>query len=263
MASLLRARGLTWYPPALPGRAPVLPILEGVTFDVSPGEFVAIIGRNGAGKSTLLDLIAGLRKPAAGDIVLDEHPRSAWPAAERARTIGHLPQLVPGDVPFTAEQLVLMGRYPYADRWSESPDDEARVVEAMTRCACLEFRQRRLSTLSGGERQRVLLAACLAQQPRLLLLDEPATYLDIDQQLHCFMLLREEAARGAACLAVTHDLNLALAFCSRLLILADRTIAHDISTAAALDHPEWLGLFSPHLAVSRTAAGAPWISFAR
>ena len=127
----------------------------------------------------------------------------------------------------------------------------------MTRCACLEFRHRRLSTLSGGERQRVLLAACLAQQPRLLLLDEPATYLDIDQQLHCFTLLREEASRGAACLAVTHDLNLALTFCTRLLILADRTIAHDVPVAAALDHPEWLSLFSPRLTVTRTSPVIP------
>jgi ABC-type cobalamin/Fe3+-siderophores transport system ATPase subunit len=263
-APLLRARGLTWYAPAPPNaRALAFPILERVTFDVMPGEFVAIVGRNGAGKSTLLDLIAGLRAPAAGEIVLDDRPLREWPAAERARTVGHLPQLVPGDVPFTAEQLVLMGRYPYADRWSESPEDEARVIDAMTRCACLEFRHRRLATLSGGERQRVLLAACLAQQPRLLLLDEPATYLDIDQQLHCFTLLREETTRGAACLAVTHDLNLALTFCTRLLILADRTIAHDIPVASALDNPEWLALFSPRLAVSRTAAGEPWISFAR
>ena len=263
-ASLLQVRGITWYSPApAKARAVAFPILERVTFDVRPGDFVAVVGRNGAGKSTLLDLIAGLRAPAAGEIILDGRPIDAWPAAERARTIGHLPQLMLADVPFTAEQLVLMGRYPYADRWSESADDEARVVEAMTRCACLEFRHRRLSTLSGGERQRVLLAACLAQQPRLLLLDEPATYLDIDQQLHCFTLLREETSRGAACLAVTHDLNLALTFCTRLLILADRTIAHDIPVAAALDHPEWLSLFSPRLTVTRTAIGQPWISFAR
>ena len=264
IAPILRVRGLTWYSPApAKARALALPILERVTFDVRPGELVAVVGRNGAGKSTLLDLIAGLRAPAAGEIILDDRPLHTWPAAERARTIGHLPQLVLADVPFTAEQLVLMGRYPYADRWSESAEDDARVTEAMTRCACLEFRDRRLATLSGGERQRVLLAACLAQQPRLLLLDEPATYLDIDQQLHCFTLLREETARGAACLAVTHDLNLALTFCTRLLILADRTIAHDISVAAALDRPGWLSLFSPRLSVSRTATGQPWVSFSR
>jgi ABC-type cobalamin/Fe3+-siderophores transport system ATPase subunit len=264
MSSLLSVRCLAWYSPApARERALTFPILERVTFDVRPGEFVAVVGRNGAGKSTLLDLIAGLRAPAAGEIMLDGRPLSAWPVAERARRIGHLPQLVLADVPFTAEQLVLMGRYPYADRWTESPEDDARVTEAMTRCACLEFRHRRLSTLSGGERQRVLLAACLAQQPRLLLLDEPATYLDIDQQLHCFTLLREEASRGAACLAVTHDLNLALTFCTRLLILADRTIARDVSVAAALDRPDWLSLFSPRLTVSRTLAGQPWVSFAR
>jgi iron complex transport system ATP-binding protein len=264
VSPLLRVRGLTWYSPApAKERVLALPILERVTFDVRPGEFVAVIGRNGAGKSTLVDLIAGLRAPAAGEITLDDRPLHAWPAGERARTVGHLPQLVLADVPFTAEQLVLMGRYPYADRWAESAEDDARVTEAMTRCACLEFRHRRLSTLSGGERQRVLLAACLAQQPRLLLLDEPATYLDIAQQLHCFTLLREEASRGAACLAVTHDLNLALTFCTRLLILADRTIWRDVQTATALEHPEWLSLFSPRLTVTRTDTGHPWISFAR
>jgi iron complex transport system ATP-binding protein len=264
MSPLVDVRDLNWYAPA-PGRERVaaLPILERVTFDVRPGELVAVIGRNGAGKSTLLDLIAGLRAPAAGEITLDDRPLGAWPAAERARTIGHLPQLVLAEVPFTAEQLVLMGRYPYADRWVESAEDEARVTEAMTRCACLEFRHRRLSTLSGGERQRVLLAACLAQQPRLLLLDEPATYLDIDQQLHCFTLLREETSRGGACLAVTHDLNLALTFATRLLILADRTIARDISVAAALERPEWLSIFSPRLSMTHTATGHPWVSFAR
>jgi iron complex transport system ATP-binding protein len=260
---LLGVRGLTWYSPAQAReRVAAFPILERVTFDVRPGEFIAVIGRNGAGKSTLLDLIAGVRAPAAGEITLDDRPLRAWPADERARAIGHLPQLVLADVPFTAEQLVLMGRYPYAERWVESAEDQARVIEAMTRCACLEFRHRRLSTLSGGERQRVLLAACLAQQPRLLLLDEPATYLDIDQQLHCFTLLREETSRGRACLAVTHDLNLALMFATRLLILADRTIAHDISVAAAAERPEWLSIFSPRLTLTHTATGHPWVSFA-
>ena len=94
----------------------------------------------------------------------------------------------------------------------------------MERCGCLEFAGRPLATLSGGERQRVFLAACLAQQARLLLLDEPATYLDVDQQLTCFSVLREEADRGVACVAVTHDLNLALTFCTRLIVLAGRRV---------------------------------------
>src|SRR6185436_13428196 len=142
-------------------------------------------------------------------------------------------------------QLVLMGRYPHADRWFESDADRHAAEKAMATCHCLAFRNRRVSTLSGGERQRVLLAACLAQEPSLLLLDEPSTFLDVDQQLHCFSLLRDEAASGRACIAVTHDLNLALTFCSRVILLAGKTVARDLSTADALAHPEWLALFSP------------------
>jgi iron complex transport system ATP-binding protein len=132
----------------------------------------------------------------------------------------------------------------------------------MMRCGCFQFRQRRLSTLSGGERQRVLLAACLAQEPQLLLLDEPATFLDIEQQLQCFSMLREEADSGAACIAVTHDINLALTFCTRLLVLAEKTLATDVSIEAALQNPAWLSLFSPRLEVTRTPAGRPWVSYA-
>ena len=109
-----------------------------------------------------------------------------------------------------AEALVLMGRYAHADRWFESDEDRRIAEEAMRRCECLEFRRRTLATLSGGERQRVFLAACLAQRAPVLLLDEPATFLDVDQQLQCFSVLRAEADRGVACVAVTHDVNLAL-----------------------------------------------------
>jgi ABC-type cobalamin/Fe3+-siderophores transport system ATPase subunit len=106
----------------------------------------------------------------------------------------------------------------------------------------------------------VLLAACLAQQQsRLLLLDEPATFLDVDQQLHCFGLLREEVERGAACIAVTHDINLALTFCTRLLVLEEQRLARDLPVDRAMEAPEWLRLFSPRLDVMRTPAGRPWV----
>ena len=131
----------------------------------------------------------------------------------------------------------------------------------MVRWDCLEFRHRRVATLSGGERQRVLLAACLAQAPRLLLLDEPATFLDIDQQLQCFSLLREEASKDTACIAVTHDLNLALTFCSRIVVLADRTIAYNAPTAEASGRPEWLGLFSSRLQLTTSPSGQPWVCY--
>jgi iron complex transport system ATP-binding protein len=152
-----------------------------------------------------------------------------------------------------------MGRYPHAVRWDESATDRDIVQHVMERCGCLQFRHRRVATLSGGERQRVLLASCLAQQPRLLLLDEPATFLDVDQQLQCFALLREDVQRGAACIAVTHDINLAITFCSRLLVLDEQRVARDVPVERAMETPEWLRLFSPRLNVMRTPAGRPWV----
>jgi iron complex transport system ATP-binding protein len=170
-----------------------------------------------------------------------------------------LPQAVRPDVPFSVEQLVLTGRYPHAAGWEESAADRAIAERAMQQCECLALRHRGAATLSGGERQRVLLAACLAQAPRLFLLDEPATFLDVDHQFQCFALLREHVERGAACIAVTHDINVALTFCTRLLVLADGALARDISAAAAAANPEWLGLFSPRLHVMQTPAGRPWV----
>lgn len=237
-------------------------ILRHVTFNVAPGEFVALMGRNGAGKSSLLDLVAGLRRPTEGAVSLDGRPLEYWSPDELARSISHLPQMVRADVAISAEELVLMGRYPHASGWTESESDRHVARRAMSRCGCLEFRDRRLSTLSGGERQRVLLAACLAQEPRLLLLDEPATFLDIDQQLQCFSTLREEAERGVACVAVTHDINLALTFCTRLLVLSEKTVATDVSIEAAADDTAWVSLFSPRLIVTRTPSGRPWVSYA-
>ncbi len=236
-------------------------MLSGVSLDVREGELVALLGRNGAGKSTLLDIVAGLREPDAGQVRLDERPLRQWGANARARLVAHLPQAVRPDLPFLAGELVLMGRYPHTDRWFESDTDRAAVEEAMQRTNTWELRDRLVQTLSGGERQRVLLAACLAQTPRVLLLGEPSPHLDIDQQLHCFALLREESERGAACLAVTHDLNLALAYATRLVMLVDGRVALDAPVADAVRTPDWLARFSPRLRISTLASGQSWVSY--
>ena len=251
---ILRVRGAGW-------QWHDVTVLRDVSFDVAPGEFVAVMGRNGAGKSTLLDLIAALRSPSSGGLELAGRPLDDWPPRRRARLMAHLPQHLHADPAMRAESFVLMGRYPHATGWLEADDDRAAAAEAMRRCDCVDFGGRTLGSLSGGERQRVFLAACLAQQPRLLLLDEPATFLDVDQQLQAFEVLRAEAARGVACIAVTHDLNLALAFCSRLILLADRTIARDLTATAALDSPEWLSLLSARLAVETGIDGHRWVQY--
>jgi iron complex transport system ATP-binding protein len=115
--------------------------------------------------------------------------------------------------------------------------------------------------LSGGERQRVLLAACLAQQPKILLFDEPSTYLDVQQQLQCFSTLAAIAQSGALCIAVTHDLNLALAHCTRLLILHRGKIAADTAVTGAARDPQWLSLLSPALRLVETPEGRPWVAY--
>ena len=252
--SVVRLHDIAWHV------GPVA-VVDGVSFEAAAGEFIALMGRNGAGKSTVLDIDGRHAAAERGTVVLDGRPLDSWTPTERARRVGHLPQAVRAELPFTVEQVVLMGRYPRADRWFESDADRRAAERAMTTCGCLMFRDRRVSTLSGGERQRVLLAACLAQEPALLLLDEPSTFLDVDQQLHCFSLLRDEAASGRACIAVTHDLNLALTFCTRIIVLADRTVACDMPASEALERHDWLPLFSSRLQLDTTRDGRPWVSY--
>src|SRR5580658_7970786 len=230
-----------------PGSPAGQPVLDSVQFSAEAGEFIVLMGVNGAGKSTLLDIVAGLRAPDSGTIFLHDRNLRDWPAKDRARQISHLPQGTSHDLPFTVEQVVLMGRYAYADRWFESDEDHAYARDAMQRMDCLQFRDRLFSTLSGGERQRVLLASCIAQCPAVMLFDEPSTYLDVHQQLQCFSTLAELAREGALCIAVTHDLNLALAHCTRLMILDGRRLAADFAVEDAAAKPEWLSWLSPRL----------------
>jgi ABC-type cobalamin/Fe3+-siderophores transport system ATPase subunit len=254
MSALLSVRKLSYS-------YPVHPVLDSVEFSADGGEFIVLMGVNGAGKTTLLDILAGIRTQRSGEVVFRSRTLDSWPARERARCISHLPQGTRHDLPFTVEQMVLMGRYAYADRWFESDEDHAYAQDAMHRMDCLQFRHRLYSTLSGGEQQRVLLAACIAQCPNMMLFDEPSTYLDVHQQLHCFSTLAELAREGALCIAVTHDLNLALAHCTRVLILDRTNLAADFATHQAAVDTEWLSRLSPRLRMTYTPEGKPWVLY--
>lgn len=254
MSSLLSVRNVSF---GYSGRH----VLDSIDFSAEGGEFIVLMGINGAGKSTLLDILAGLRVPDSGEVLLRDRALRAWTARERSRRISHLPQATPQELPFTVEQMVLMGRYVHADRWFESEEDRLYAEDAMRRMDCLQFRQRLFSSLSGGEKQRVLLAACMAQCPDLMLFDEPATYLDVHQQLQCYTTLAELAREGALCIAITHDLNLALTHCTRVLILHRGKLAADFSTAEAARTPEWLGWLSSRLRMTQTPEGDPWVFY--
>ncbi len=234
-------------------------ILDDIFFTGHAGEFLAILGANGAGKSTLLDVLADVRPASTGDFTIEARPQREFSPRALAHRISHLPQAVHADLPFTAAQLVAMGRYPHTDAWFESEEDNQAVESAMLQTGCWQHRGRAFASLSGGERQRVLLAACLAQDARILLLDEPSTFLDVEAQLECFSLLRDQAAAGKLCIAVTHDLNLALTYAERLLIIERGRLVRTVTVANAANTGDWLTAFSPRLRLGETPAGTPWV----
>ena len=202
------------------------PVLDAVSFTARPGEVTGLVGPNGAGKSTLLRVLAGVLRPEAGSVRLGATELAALPARERARRIAFLPQQEAAH-PFTALETVLMGRYPHLSRFALEGAGDRRIARAaLARTEAERFASRKLDEVSGGERQRVLLARALAQQARVLLLDEPAAGLDLRHQLAAMETLRTEVAGGGvAAVVALHDVWLASRYCDRLALLADGSIA--------------------------------------
>lgn len=195
--------------------------LKPVTLSIARGDLWAVIGPNGAGKSTLLRLMGGLARPTGGIVRVESEDIWNLPARLRARRIALLPQHLPRDLGLTAREIVLMGRFPHR-RFGlfDRPADHAVVGDVMNLTQTTAFADRSIDTLSGGEAQRVHVAAALAQQPDLLLLDEPAAALDLNHQLQLLDILRELThRRGLAVVVVTHDLNFAWRAASHVLLL--------------------------------------------
>lgn len=198
-------------------------VLRDISFDVPAGGFVGLIGPNSCGKSTLLKAVSRLLRPVAGRVLIDG--RDVWRETtplQMARTVAVVPQDFPLAFPFTVEETVLMGRTPYVGRFrGEQPRDLAQVRVAMRATGTFDLAVRPVSELAGGERQRVILAKALAQEPRLLLLDEPTSHLDINHQIEILDLLRHlNRTQGLTIVIVLHDLNLASIYCDRLFLLA-------------------------------------------
>jgi iron complex transport system ATP-binding protein len=198
--------------------------LHKVTFELPPNGFVAVVGPNGAGKSTLVGILAGLRAPYHGCCEYDGREVTQWSRREFARKVAFLPQALRLEFPFTGEEVAFMGRAPYVRGWYASPQDRVAVERALQLTDAVAFRHRDIRSLSGGERQRVMLAAALAQEPQALLLDEPATFLDLKHQLGIYRLLAE-LGKEILVVAVTHDLNLALQFAQHILVLDQGSLA--------------------------------------
>lgn len=200
-------------------------VLKGVNWNVSSGEVAAVVGPNGAGKSTLVALVSAWLSPSGGAIAWKGRHPGAPSLRIWAREAAVVWQDAPADVPFSVLQTVAMGRLPHGD---ERSSEGVRIVEeAMERMDVRDLAERALSSLSGGERQRVYLARALAQAPRLLLLDEPLSHLDLAHQVQVARVARELATRGVTVLWASHDLNAVAETADRVLVLKDGSVQAD------------------------------------
>ena len=197
--------------------------LAGVSLAVAAKQFHAVLGPNGSGKTTLVRIALGALPPQVGRADVDGRPASTWRRQELARVIGVVPQREDNLFPQRVRETVLLGRYPHLTLWgAERAEDHEAVDRALKACDAVHLADRWLWTLSGGEYQRVRIARALAQQPQLLVLDEPAMSLDLKHEMELFELVRGLVdQQGLGVLMITHDLNLAARFADSLLLLAD------------------------------------------
>jgi len=207
----IQARGVSW---SAGGRT----IVDDVSLDVQPGTTLGLLGPNGSGKSSLLRLLAGVRRPASGTVLLDGRDLRTLRRRDVARRIAVVEQHATTEVDLRVLDVVRLGRIPHRAAWGpEGAGDRDAVALALERTGLTGAEERSWHTLSGGERQRVHIARALAQEPGELLLDEPTNHLDVHHQLELLALVRRLPVTSIVAL---HDLNLAAMFCERLIVLA-------------------------------------------
>lgn len=214
MKELLRARGVSFSYGAKP-------VLEALELSVRAGETVAIVGANGAGKTTLLKVLCGLLAPSNGEVLFQGRPVLKYKLRELAKGMAMVPQEIQVSFDFTVEEFVEQGRTPYISSFfgGLQTKDRAAIAKAMELANVEHLADRKFSELSGGERQRVKIALALAQEPQLLLLDEPSQHLDIGRQAEVFSVLRRLNQSGMTIIAALHDLHSVYAHFSQGLVL--------------------------------------------
>ncbi len=237
------------------------PALDGVSCAVAGGGLLGVVGPNGSGKTTLVRALSGLVRAERGEVKVEGRPLVEWSRSALARALAVVSQGEEVTFPLRVAETVMLGRYarlgPLA---SPSGADRAAVSEAMTRCDVAGLAGRTVDTLSGGEWQRVRIARALAQEPRVLVLDEPTTSLDVRHEMELFELVRRLVDGGLAGLVITHHINLAARFADRILLLSGGRVAGEGRPADVLRQETLRAVFGWPLAVTTWRDGSPQVT---
>ena len=237
-------------------------VLHNISLSIKAGEMVGLLGPNGSGKTTLIKLVSGVLKPNQGEIGHDGLSLSRLKRKSIARQVAVVPQQFSIPFAFTAREVVMLGRTPFVRPFAEESDVDRQFVSgALGQVGIDEMAERRFDELSGGERQKVILAMALAQQPKMLLLDEPTVHLDITHQVEILELVRNlNRERGLTIIAAMHDLNLASLYFDRLILLKDGVVQADGTPTQVLTEDMIRDIFSASVRVEQhPVTGAPHI----
>jgi iron complex transport system ATP-binding protein len=242
------------------------PVLRNVSLSVASGEMVGLLGPNGSGKTTLLKLAGGVLKPGSGEVRLGEANMASLKRKAIAREVAVVPQQFHIPYAFTTLDVVMLGRFPFMSLLSgESPADNQIARDAMSQVGLDYLVESRFDELSGGEKQKVVLAMALAQQPKLLLLDEPTLHLDINHQIEILELVRRlNNTQKITVLAAMHDLNLAALYFDRLVVLKNGSIVAEGTPSQVLTEKMVGDVFGAAVKVeTEPASGLPHIKIVK
>jgi iron complex transport system ATP-binding protein len=237
-----------------------VPALTNVSCSLDRQELLAVVGPNGGGKTTLLRAMLGMVPLQSGDVRVAGKEITQWKRCDLAEVIGVVAQREEMVYPLRVEETVMLGRYARLGPLAPTrPEDRAAVETALRRCDVWELRDRRTDTLSGGEWQRVRVARALAQEPRALLLDEPTAALDIRHEMEIFELVHRLVTEGLAALVITHHINLAARYATRMLLLSRGAVAAEGTPSEVLRREVLEPVFDWRVAVNQWTDGSPQI----